>query len=267
VNPDRTLLLARSPRLLVELPEVGAAFGTFWHELSRRPDGWQTLRLGAPFPHQWPTVGAGPGPLARATGAPVLAIWLAESTCGTFTAALPDGAVWSGHFPDCRGGSDHYEQCTLRLPRGARSPRTTLKSLVDGLLTFAAAAGLPLAAPAVEALFALDRPIGETALDLTVLLGFGAPAAAVVPPLFDHTEPDWMSVWYQGWRASAQLCGEWSWRLTGLSPADDPIQPTEAEAALIHFIERVAASMYGTGRSRADLAAEAAHLNATYLIP
>jgi len=85
-----------------------------------------------------------------------------------------------------------------------------------------------------------------------------------VPRLFDHRELEWMEVWLSGWRAATEVCGEWSWRMTGLDRSAEPFELTEAEAELIRFVDRVAASIYGGGLSRAELAAEAARLETTF---
>jgi hypothetical protein len=50
------ILLARSDSLLVQVPQVKAAFGSHWRLLEDRGDGWQLLDIGPPWPHQWPTV-------------------------------------------------------------------------------------------------------------------------------------------------------------------------------------------------------------------
>jgi hypothetical protein len=249
-----SIVVARSSVPLVGLASVGAGFGTFWQELRRRDDGWQLLRLGAPFPHQWPGAGGGVLPVVADTGAPVLAVWVAGTDCATFSAALPPESVWSGHYPDCHGVSDHYEQSTLRLRAGSVPPRTSPESLARALGEWARSTGLPVDPESVAA-----------GGDLVAALGFsGAP---VVPPLFDHTEPEWMDVWYRGWRASAQVGGEWSWSQTGLETSRDaaPLPPEAPE--MIRFVERVAASMFGNGFSRADLATEAARLTARYPEP
>lgn len=286
-----TILLARSDRLVVDLPEVRAAFGTGWERLLRRPDGWQLLEV-HPHPHEWPGVGAGPGPLALATGAPVLAVWAsepsarpgaaagwsdgkssvesrvaagrpdAESSCGQFAAAMPDGSVWSGHYPDCRGAFDHHVMSALRLPQGVEPPQTSLGELTSALSAWSAAAGVPVSASEVGRALT-ERSSAHLVDALAGLFGFAA-GATEVPRLFEHRELEWMEVWYQGWRAATEVCGEWSWRLTGLERSTEPFELTDAEAELIRFLDRVAGSIYGGGLSRAELAAEAARLETTF---
>ncbi|GGM69822.1 hypothetical protein GCM10007977_084470 [Dactylosporangium sucinum] len=93
-----TLVIARCDTLLPSLPEVQSAFGTRVVWPYRRDGGWQLLHLASPFGHQWPTVGAGPAPLAESTGAPALAVWISESSCLQYAAATPDGQSWTAHF-------------------------------------------------------------------------------------------------------------------------------------------------------------------------
>ena len=260
-----TILLAHSDRLLVDLPEVRTAFGTGWERLRRRADGRQLLEV-IPHPHQWPTVGAGPGPLAVATGAPALAVWISESACGQFAAAWPDGSVWSGHYPDCKGAFDHHEQSTLRLPPGVEPPPASLGELTAVLSAWAGAAEMPVSAGEIGRPF-IERPFVDAVEILIDRLGFAVvPGGAVeVPRLFEHKEREWMEVWYRGWRAAAEVCGEWSWRMTGLGRSTEQFEPTEAETELIRFLDRVAESMYGGGLTRAELAAEATRLETTFL--
>jgi len=255
-------ILARSDRLLVDLPEVRAAFGTGWERLLRRADGWQLLDV-RPHPHQWPSVGAGPGPLAVATGAPAFAVWISEAACGQFAAATPDGSVWSGHYPDCRGGFDHQVMSPLRLPSGVEPPQTSLGELTSALSAWADAAGLPVSAGDIGRALA-ERSLAGVVEVLADLFGFAAGRAVEVPRLFDHRELEWMEVWFRGWRAATEVCGEWSWRMTGLERSAEPFELTEAEAELIRFVDRVAESIYGGGLSRAELAAEAARLETTF---
>jgi hypothetical protein len=271
-----TILLARSDRLLVDLREVRVAFGTGWERLLRRSDGWQLLEV-HPHPHQWPGVGAGPGPLAMATGAPVLAVWVSqpsvrsgavagwldgESACGQFAAAMPDGSVWSGHYPDCKGAYDHHAMSPLRLPPGVESPQTSLGELTSALSAWSGAAGLPVSASEIGRAIT-ERSFAQLAEALAGLFGFAA-GAVEVPRLFEHRELEWMEVWYRGWRAATEICGEWSWQMTGLERSTEPFEPSEAETELIRFLDRVADSIYGGGLSRAELAAEAARLETTF---
>ena len=254
------ILLARSDRLLVDLREVRGAFGTGWERLLHRGDGWQLLEV-HPHPHQWPAVGAGPGPLAVATGAPALAVWVSESACGQFAAATPDGSVWSGHYPDCKGGFDHRVMSPLRWRPGVEPPQTSLGELTSALSAWASAAGVPVGASEIGRVLT-ERSFGYVAEAFAELFGFAG--AVEVPRLFEHRELEWMEVWYRGWRAATEVCGEWSWRMTGLERSTEPFELTAAEAELIRFLDRVADSIYGGGLSRAELAAEAARLETTF---
>ncbi|MET7427153.1 hypothetical protein [Dactylosporangium sp. NPDC005555] len=114
-----TLVIARCDTLLPQLPEVQSAFGTRVVWPYRRDDGWQLLHLAPPFGHQWPTVGAGPAPLAEATGAPALAVWISESSCLQYAAATPDGRSWTAHFAD-EANADVEELLAsgVQLPEG-----------------------------------------------------------------------------------------------------------------------------------------------------
>src|SRR5262245_9399943 len=95
------------------MPDVAAAFGSYWRSLRRYDNGWQRADIGPPWPHQWPTAGIGPQPLADLTDAPVLAAWVYDTTCIQFAAATPGGTPWSVHFvppgDDGECGWDHVD--------------------------------------------------------------------------------------------------------------------------------------------------------------
>ncbi|MEV4513857.1 hypothetical protein AB0K00_33485 [Dactylosporangium sp. NPDC049525] len=255
-----TIVLARSERLLVDLPEVGSAFGTSWQQLLRRDDGWQLLTLAAPFGHQWPTVGSGPGPAAAVTGAPVLAAWVSESACVQFAAATPDGGSWSAHFPDLHldaGGScayDHHRFSPLRLPAGVDPPAADRPALVRHLVDWGTAAGF--AADAAQLGAALADHTDELAV-YNVADVFGMDEAPEVEPLFGHDEDEWWDVWQRAQHASAWVCRDWS---RGSTPMPAYDRPPPGTAELVRFTDLVAGSMYGGGLSRQDLAAEAARI-------
>jgi hypothetical protein len=149
----------------------------------------------------------------------------------------------------------------LRWRPGVEPPQTSLGELTTALSAWAGAAGAPVSASEIGRVLT-ERSFGHLVEALTDLFGYAG--AVEVPRLFEHRELEWLEVWYRGWRAATEVCGEWSWQMTGLGRSAEPFELTEAEAELIRFLDRVADSIYGGGLSRAELAAEAARLETTF---
>ncbi|MEU8004008.1 hypothetical protein AB0B66_22855 [Catellatospora sp. NPDC049111] len=252
-------VLARSPgRLLVDLPEVRTLFGSRWSRLDDRGDGWH-LAVVAPNPHEWSKVGGGIERLVAATGAPVLAAWVSESSCARLVGATPSGLSWSRHLLAYQGmkrgkcGYDHSRFATLRLPEGERPDAADTRTLVKDLLAWSAEAGFTTSRDAIAHVLRSTELDGHDRIDKLVD-ALGVPYAAEVPMLFEHQELDWWTPWEQGHRAAYRACGRWT---TGDDDAD-PERPWDADH--LAFVDLVAASVFGTGASRTELVEHAKRL-------
>src|SRR5262249_49410059 len=94
VSTHHSIVVAKSATPLPLLPEVRSAFGTSCFNLVCHEDGWQMAEINVRA-HQWATVGSGPGPVADATGAPVLAAWISDIGCAQMAADVPGGPSWT----------------------------------------------------------------------------------------------------------------------------------------------------------------------------
>jgi hypothetical protein len=245
-------LLARSPeRLLADRAEVRTLFGSRWSRLEDRGDGWQ-LAVVAPSPHEWAHVGGGIEDLAAVTGAPVLAAWVSESSCTRLVAATPAGRSWSRHLLAYAGlergecGYDHSRFATLRLPAGERPDTADTPTPQENLLAWAGEAGFTASPDDIS------RVLESTELDghdrfAGLVDSLGAPSVGEIPMLFDHQEIEWWQTWHRGYQAANRACARW----TANGADNQPPQPWDAEH--LAFLDLVAASVFGTGASRAEI--------------
>lgn len=252
-------VLARSPgRLLVDLPEVRTLFGSRWSRLDDRGDGWH-LAVVAPNPHEWSRVGGGIESLAVATEAPVLAAWVSESSCARLVGATPSGRSWSRHLIAYEGlkrgecSYDHSRLATLRIPKGERPDAADTREPLKDLLAWSAEAGFTASPQEVSRVLESTELDGHDRID-ELVDALGVPYVADVPMLFDHQELDWWEPWEQGYRAANRACARW---VSGDEDAD-PQLPWDADH--LAFVDLVAASVFGTGASRAELVEHAKRL-------
>ncbi|GAA2341683.1 hypothetical protein [Dactylosporangium salmoneum] len=273
-----TFIVARDKALLPHLPEVQQAFGTRALHLCRGRDDWQLLLLRPPYGHHWPTVGAGPAPLAEVTGAPALAVWVSESSCLQYAAATPGGGSWTAHFADeanhipnpdraphaSRCAYDHHRWCTLRLPEGVDVPPDDQAALSDNLAAWAAAGGL--ATTPRRILEALGAKTNEEAI-YALVDALDLEPLEFVEPSVDPDDPKWFDARRIGEHESARLAGEWVLRLKGRANSADWAQPLPGAAEFVRFLDLVEAAQYGGGLTRKQLAAEAQRLLGTHPEP
>ncbi|WP_212822439.1 hypothetical protein [Catellatospora sp. TT07R-123] len=258
-----TWVLARSPdRLLVEIPEVKAAFGSLFWRLEDRGDGWQLARI-IPNSHEWPRVGGGLHDLVAATDAPVLAAWVSESSCARVVAATPAGHSWSRHVSAYRGlaqdpcGFDHRRFATLRLAPGERVDEHDTPTPAADILTWARAAALPADRAAVTDVLASAGLNGHDRVQALVD-AIGARRVSEIPRLFEPQEGDWWDAWFQGDTAGLRLCRRWT--ADGEEPTDwNRERPWDDD--YLDFIDKVCASVYGTGMPRHEIVALARALD------
>jgi hypothetical protein len=255
-----THLLARAEVMLVELPAVKSSFGSMWHRLTDHGDGWQSLYLSSPLWHQWPTVGAGPAPIAAVTGAPALAAWVSESVCVHLTAALPDGSAWTTHVVPRREGPccyDHHKYDPLRLPAGLDPPAFDPVTVTTGLHAWAVAAGFSTSTDRLHNALVSREPFPDWVYDLFTAVGL--PPGREIPRLFDYDEDEWFWAWHGSEAASLRVGRRWS---AGPKYRPEPgyNTPEPGDDELLRFLDLVADSIYGRGLTREEIAAEAARL-------
>jgi hypothetical protein len=284
-----TFVLARSDTLLPHVPGIRSAFGSRRVAVHRYRGGWQLVNHYTPMYHEWPAIHGGPGPLAVATGAPVLAIEIKESCCLQYGGATPDGATWLAHFADTaertgptfrdlaiagglavppqpatrRCAFDHHEECTVPLPEGAAVPDDDLAGLADSLSGWAAAAGL--SAPASRIAEAIGTHTDDDAV-WGLIDALGLELLESVHPQFRINEPDWHDAWRIGDHASARILRAWNAHREGhrLPSYDRPVPGADE---FVRFLDVVAASMFGGGLTKEALRIEAARLLDTYPEP
>lgn len=265
-----TVLLARAEVPLPRLPEVAAAFGSHWRVLQDHGGGWQLLDLGPPWPHQWPTVGAGPQPLADRTDAPVLAAWISDTACAQIAAAVPGGTSWQAHLvepdQDDECGYDHELLNPLRQPPGTDRAPTPAARLVDDLVAWAAAAGLTTTPARVEAALARDAPMDDRYYGVVAALGL--PGGRRIEPRFGHMDSAWWEAWDRGNEAGTRVCRQWTSllnRYRGWDPdavAADPyrVRLEPGDEDFTAFVDMVAAGMYDDLPSEQQLIEHGAQL-------
>jgi hypothetical protein len=238
--------------------------------------------------HEWPTIRGGPAPLAAATGVPALAIEIKESHCLQYVGAAPDGSTWLAHFANTaertgptfrdlaiarglvvpprpaaqRCAFDHHEECTVPLPVGAEVPDDDLAGLADSLSRWASAAGLP--APANHIADAIGTHTDDQAV-WGLIDALGLEFLETVHPQFSFNEHDWWDAWRIGDHASRRVLRAWNADREGRRPPSDPPLPGAEE--FVRFLDLVAASMFGGGRTKEALRIEAAWLLDTYPEP
>ncbi len=242
----RSIVVARSATLLPLLPEVRSAFGTPCGSLVLFDDGWQLAEI-AVWPHQWATVGAGPGPIAAATGAPALAAWISDVGCVQLAAGFPDGRAWTAHLlgGDVEAcGYDHEIMNTLRAP-GPPQPPADHARLAADLAAWSAAAGRTAAAERIEPLLRDENTLVEDRY--RAMLGEFGLGAGVDVERRTWTDGRIATAWHEAFAASYEIPTPWNGR-----PETSP-----RSAALVAFLERHDAAEFDRAVTEPDLAAHA----------
>ncbi|WP_433041280.1 hypothetical protein [Dactylosporangium sp. CS-033363] len=211
VSTHHSIVVARSATPLPLLPEVRGAFGTSCFGLVRHDDGWQVARINV-RPHQWATVGAGPGPIAAATGSPVLAAWISDFACAQIAAAVPDGPSWAAHLitgGDENCGFDHKIQNTLRAP-GPKQPPADPARLAADLAAWSAAGGRTAAAERIEA--RLRDESGLLQDRYFAMIGELGPGDGVPFDIPDWDDERIREAWHEALNASYDIPTPWNAR-------------------------------------------------------
>jgi len=99
-------IVARSPdRLLPNMPELRAAFGSHWNSLWDLANGWQLLVV-IPDKHEWPVIEPMPVSLASVLDLPWMAAWVSESECVRFVGYIDSVGHSRNHRDLRKSGSD-----------------------------------------------------------------------------------------------------------------------------------------------------------------
>ncbi|WP_432825987.1 hypothetical protein [Dactylosporangium sp. CA-092794] len=249
MSTHHSIVVARSATPLPLLPEVRSAFGTSCFNLVRHEDGWQMAEISVRA-HQWATVGAGPGPIAAATGAPVLAAWISDVGCAQMAADVPGGPSWTAHllggdWESC--GFDHEILNTLRAP-GPEQPPADHARLAADLAAWSAAAGRTTTAERIEALLRDRSGLLEDRYRAMVgELGLGAGVA--FERRLDWADDRIHTAWQDALYASYDIPTPWNGRTKA------PPRST----ALVAFAELYDAAEFNPDITEADLVAQAEH--------
>jgi hypothetical protein len=248
VSTHHSIVVARSATPLPLVPEVRSAFGTFCFNLVQFEEGWQMAEINV-RPHQWATVGAGPGPIAAATGAPVLAAWISDIACAQMAAAIPGGPSWTAHllggdWQDCE--FDHKVMNTLRAP-GPKQPPVEHARLAADLAAWSSAAGHTAAVEPIQAVLADQQLLLEHRYRAMIgKLGLGD---SVAVESLGWADDRIHAVIPQAMLASWDIPTPWNGRTTA----------SRRSTALVAFLERCDAAEFDPGITDADLAAHAEH--------
>ncbi|MEV4135653.1 hypothetical protein AB0J72_26190 [Dactylosporangium sp. NPDC049742] len=242
MSTHHSIIVARSATSLPLLPEVCSAFGTGCFNLVLYGDGWQMAEMTV-WPHQWPTVGAGPGPIAAATGAPVLAAWISDTACAQMAADVPVAPSWTAHLvsgarQDC--GYDHEIMNTLRSP-GPEQPPADHHRLAADLAAWSAAAGRTTTVERIEAVLRNKNMLLQHRYRAMVgELGLGA---GVAFERSSWTDDRIRTAWSEGFAASYEIPTPWN-RRSKASPRS---------TALVAFLELHDAAKFDPTITEADL--------------
>ncbi|WP_155375376.1 hypothetical protein [Catellatospora vulcania] len=255
-----TMLLARPVgRPLPTHPEV-RAFGSrvglhgLWQQvvsLHDVGDGWQRVGVTA-FHSERLRLAEGVADLLAATRAPVLAAYVAESSCALIEAGTPSGVALSLHVPN------RPEDCGLEHV-GGRPPVAEQQAAVDTLLAWAVEAGRTPSAQGVAEFVGMrdmpSVPMENAVVGLLTLLGFAA--VAPIRPVFDPREPPFDDLDLQARLADLKVSGRLDAERKGYELGPE-YGPTPLELAHLDLRCRVWAAAYGGEVTAADLAAELA---------
>jgi hypothetical protein len=255
-----TFLLARSAHgNLPAYPGVRQAFGSWFGTLAGDErglydlgDGWQRVGVHPAYREHWrlrDRLADGVEELAAATGAPVMAAWVSESTCVHLEARAPAGVALSLHLPNTD------EECGYEHPAGQPGP-VSPHHAVEAFEAWAHEAGRTPSPGVIAAVVNGEwdeSPFPEDAV-LALFAALGFPSGRQILPVVDWQDPAFgdddledatrMADIKAANRAAVERRGGSGWELT----------PQEREH--LRFDDQVWASVHGGGLTRDELIAE-----------